>query len=298
MGSSTAEQTTIAFSFDLNDNYTLRYNFGDTDNFSDVQVDQDQANRIASADDPFTAADADVPLVDEEKHVLYDYTERSHEVQLVSNLDGPLNFIVGAFTYENYSAWFVPFYVHTQPWVNVSMSTTPLVPLASPVVARTPLPSLPVSLGQPRRRKQRLNAASPGTTGPVREGTDHSLFLDFQVIGSSETQAAFVNAEYQLSDQWMVSGGLRYTEDEKSQDLNGGVAIFLIPLRWALPPCNLFRRSRTPSSNLGEDHWAHLSGTHPGRESLDLRAHFDRIPSRQFPDQIRCASEDWSRRRR
>ncbi|MYF29226.1 MAG: TonB-dependent receptor [Gammaproteobacteria bacterium] len=113
VGSSTAEQTTIAFSFELNDNYTLRYNFGDTDNFSDVQVDQDQTNRVASADDPLRAADADVPLVDEEKHVLYDYTERSHEIQLVSNLDGQFNFIVGAFTYENTSAWFVPFYVHT-----------------------------------------------------------------------------------------------------------------------------------------------------------------------------------------
>ncbi|MDE0191597.1 MAG: TonB-dependent receptor plug domain-containing protein [Gammaproteobacteria bacterium] len=121
VGSSTAEQTTIAFSFELNDNYTLRYNFGDTDNFSDVQVDQDQTNRVASADDPLRAADADVPLVDEEKHVLYDYTERSHEIQLVSNLDGQFNFIVGAFTYENTSAWFVPFYVHTQPWVNVNV---------------------------------------------------------------------------------------------------------------------------------------------------------------------------------
>ena len=71
MGSSTAEQTTIAFSFDLNDNYTLRYNFGDSDNFSDVQVDQDQTNRVASTDDPLRASDADVLLIDDAKHVLY-----------------------------------------------------------------------------------------------------------------------------------------------------------------------------------------------------------------------------------
>ena len=234
VGSSTAEQATIAFSFDLNDHYTLRYNFGDTDNFSDVQVDQDQTNRVASADDPFRAADADAPLVDEEKHVLYDYTERSHELQLVSNLDGPLNFIVGAFTYENYSAWFVPFYVHTQPWVNVNVDDAAR---GAGFAGGCPeaLALFTGIIGAAASPEEAIERDQPGNYWACPEGTDHSLFLDFQVIGSSETQAAFVNAEYQVNDQWLVSGGLRYTEDEKAQDLNGGVALFAFPFIGPFP---------------------------------------------------------------
>ena len=225
VGSSTAEQTTIAFSFELNDNYTLRYNFGDTDNFSDVQVDQDQTNRVASADDPLRAADADVPLVDEEKHVLYDYTERSHEIQLVSNLDGQFDFIVGAFTYENTSAWFVPFYVHTQPWVNVNVDEAARAAGYAGGCEQA-LGFFTGIIGAASSPEEAIERGQPGNYWACPEGTDHSQFLDFRVIGSSETQAAFVNAEYQVNDEWLVSGGLRYTEDEKSQDLNGGVAIF------------------------------------------------------------------------
>ena len=42
--------------------YTLRYNFGDTDNLSQVQKDRDMTNRVASADDRLIASDAPVPL--------------------------------------------------------------------------------------------------------------------------------------------------------------------------------------------------------------------------------------------
>ena len=225
VGSSTAEQTTFAFSFDLSDNYTLRYNFGDTDNLSDVQLDQDQTNRVPSADDPLKASDADVLIIDDAKHVLYDYTERSHELQLVSNLDGQFNFIVGAFTYENYSAWFVPFYIHARPWVNVNVDDAARAAGYAGGCAEA-LGLLGAIFNAATSPEQAVERGQPGNYWTCPEGTDHSLFLDYQVIGSSETQAAFVNAEYQVNDQWLVSGGLRYTADEKAQELNGGSAIF------------------------------------------------------------------------
>ena len=81
-------------------------------------------------------------------------------------------------------------------------------------------------IGAAASPEQAIERGQPGNYWACPTGTDHSQFLDFRVIGSSETQAAFVNAEYQINDQWLVSGGLRYTEDEKSQDLNGGVAVF------------------------------------------------------------------------
>ena len=225
VGSSTAEQTTFAFSFDLSNNYTLRYNFGDTDNLSDVQLDQDQTNRVPSADDPLKASDADVLIIDDAKHVLYDYTERSHELQLVSNLDGQFNFIVGAFTYENYSAWFVPFYIHARPWVNVNVDDAARAAGYAGGCAEA-LGLLGAIFNAATSPEQAVERGQPGNYWTCPEGTDHSLFLDYQVIGSSETQAAFVNAEYQVNDQWLVSGGLRYTADEKAQELNGGAAIF------------------------------------------------------------------------
>ena len=225
VGSSTAEQTTFAFSFDLSNNYTLRYNFGDTDNLSDVQLDQDQTNRVPSADDPLKASDADVLIIDDAKHVLYDYTERSHELQLVSNLDGQFNFIVGAFTYENYSAWFVPFYIHARPWVNVNVDDAARAAGYAGGCAEA-LGLLGAIFNAATSPEQAVERGQPGNYWTCPEGTDHSLFLDYQVIGSSETQAAFVNAEYQVNDQWLVSGGLRYTADEKAQELNGGSAIF------------------------------------------------------------------------
>ena len=257
VGSSTAEQTTISFSFDLNDNYTLRYNFGDTDNFSDVQVDQDQTNRVASADNPLRASDADVLLIDDAKHVLYDYTERSHELQLVSNLDGPFNFIVGAFTYENYSAWFVPFYIHARPWINVNVDDAARAAGYAGGCAEA-LALLGGIFGAATSPGQAIERGQPGNYWACPEGTDHSLFLDFQVIGSSETQAAFVNAEYQVNDQWLVSGGLRYTEDEKSQDLNGGVAIFQFPFLGPFP-FEIFFDDREPDPRTWDATIGHIS---------------------------------------
>ncbi len=267
VGSSSAEQTTIAFSFDLNDNYTLRYNFGDTDNFSDVQNDQDQTNRVASADDPLKASDADVPLVDDTKHVMYDYTERSHELQLVSDLDGPFNFIVGAFTYENYSAWLVPFYINARPWVNVDVDDAARAFGYAGGCAEA-LSLLGAIFNAATSPEQAIERGQPGNYWTCPTGTDHSLFLDYRTIGSSETQAAFVNAEYQINDQWLVSGGLRYTEDEKAQELNGGSAIFQFAFLGPFP-FEIFFDDREPDPRTWDATIGHLSLEYsPDEDSL------------------------------
>ena len=258
VGASTAEQTTITFSFDLNDNYTLRYNFGDTDNFSDVQNDQDQTNRVGSAADPYTASDADAPLIDDSKHVSYDYTERSHELQLISNLDGPFNFIAGAFTYENYTAWFVPFFIHATPHANVMNVDDFAREAGYAGGCADALGLLTGILGAASTPEEAIENGQPGNywTCPAM-GTDLSLFLDFRVIGSSETQAAFVNAEYQVNDQWLVSGGLRYTEDKKSQDLNGGVANFFFGFIGV--PLAIFFDDREPDPRTWDATIGHIS---------------------------------------
>ena len=225
VGSSSGEQSLIAYSFEINDNFTLRYNFGDTDNFSQVQRDRDMTNRIASAADPLIASDAPVPLVDEQVQVWYDYTETSHELQLVSDLDGQFNFIVGLYTYENWSAWGVPSFVYTNPWAYLNAEEAALAAGFAGGCAEA-LGFLTTIFGAASSEQEAIEMGVPGNWWQCPEGNDHAQWLLFRTTASSDTNAAFFNAEYQLNDQWMVSGGLRYTEDRKTQEKNGGWAKF------------------------------------------------------------------------
>ncbi len=224
VGGSTSEQSTIAFSFDINDNYTLRYNFGDTDNFSRVQRDRDMTNRVGRADDPFTASDADVPLIDAEINVWYDYTETSHEVQLVSNLDGQFNFIVGAFTYENFTGWFVPVLTYTNPW-RLGLAEDHAVAAGFAGGCAEIADTILRPFGFSTTPEEAVANGEPGNYWQCPTGDDHTQTLLFGTTAESETDAYFVNAEYQVNDQWLVSGGLRYTEDFKVQKTNGGTFI-------------------------------------------------------------------------
>ena len=235
VGSSSAEQYSVAFSFDISDHYTLRYNFGDTDNLSRVQRDQDMTNRVPSAADPFTASDANAPLVDDEFQVWYDYTERSHELQLVSNLDGQFNFIVGLFTYENTSEWTVHSFRHTNPWID-SFSDD-VAAAAGFAGGCSDVLGIVGALGflGATSPEQAIENGTPGNYWRCPEGNDHRRWLLYRTSASSETEAAFVNAEFQINDQWMVSGGLRYTKDDKTQEQNGGAALFAFPFLGNVP---------------------------------------------------------------
>lgn len=225
VGSSMGEQSAVAFSYDLNDNFTLRYNYGDTDNFSQVQRDRDMTNRIASANDRFTAADADVPLVDEQFEVFYDYTESSHELQLVSDFDGSFNFIAGLFTYENHTAWGVPSFVYTNPWAysdpdEVAINAGFAGGCADALALLTSI------FGAASSAEEAIEMGTPGNYWQCPAGTDHAQWLLFRTTASSETQAAFINADFEINDQWLISGGMRYTKDRKTQEENGGFAKF------------------------------------------------------------------------
>ena len=224
VGGSTAERQSTAFSFDLSDNYTLRYNFGDTDNFSKVQKDRDMTNRVASVDDPLIASDAPVPLKDEANQVLYAYNETSHELQLVSNLDGRFNYILGAFTYENAMEWIVPSFVYTNAWANVSAEDAAAASHFG--TCANALTFLVGIFGAASSPEEAEAIGTPGNYWRCPEGDDHNQWLSFESKGSSETDAYFINGDYQINDQWLVSGGLRYTEDLKTQDFNGGWAKF------------------------------------------------------------------------
>ncbi|MEM7363225.1 MAG: TonB-dependent receptor [Pseudomonadota bacterium] len=219
-GGSNAESMSAQFRFDINEQFQIRYSYGDTDNFSTVTRDRDMTARVASANDPFTAADADVPLVDSDIRVLFFYEEESHELQLVSNMDGPLNFIVGYFQYENATNWRVPVFTHTNSWTNQTFDEAAIA--AGFAGGCADVVATLQSFGISTTPEEAIANDEPGNFWQCAPGNDHTQTLDFGTTASSETEAFFVNAEYRLNDNWVISGGLRATEDTKNQGENGG----------------------------------------------------------------------------
>ncbi|MEM7017458.1 MAG: TonB-dependent receptor [Pseudomonadota bacterium] len=219
---SEADQYFLSANFDVTDNFTLRYNYGHTDNFSRVTRGRDGTNRIASIADPTLSTDAGVRFDAQRLGVTYDYTETSHELQLLSNLDGPFNFITGIFFYENDTTWSVP--------RDDFSSAFRFTDANQAAAAASPFFGVPVS----SCNDILTNVIVPfgiGSIDPLDNdglywtcapGTDHTRTLLFTTNGKSDTRAVFFNMDYQLNEQWLVSGGLRYTEDEKRQGFDGG----------------------------------------------------------------------------
>ncbi len=216
-----AEQGAISFSYELSDQYSLRYNYGDTNNFSTVFRDRDMTNRVSSTSDPFIASDAPVPFSDAAINVWYDYTESSHELQLVSHLEGGFNYIVGLFTYENTTEWYVPVFNYTNVWRHETADEAARAAGFANCQEIVDTILIPWEL----TTQAAIDAGGRGNYWQCPDGNDHTQTLLFGTTASSETKAAFVNAEYEFSDLWQVSGGLRFTEDVKNQGFQGGFFI-------------------------------------------------------------------------
>ncbi|MYJ75204.1 MAG: TonB-dependent receptor plug domain-containing protein, partial [Gammaproteobacteria bacterium] len=99
-------ETVIAYAmFDLTETLTLRYNFGLADILQSSSRDNDNTNRVSSAQDVSLASDGLVPFINDRQENFFPYEETSHELQLLSNFDGPFNFVSGVFYYDVENAW-------------------------------------------------------------------------------------------------------------------------------------------------------------------------------------------------
>ncbi|MCY4059249.1 MAG: hypothetical protein OXG44_14730, partial [Gammaproteobacteria bacterium] len=86
MSGSEGDQRTASADYQLTESFSLRYNYGSTDNFQQVTRDNDFTNRVGSSADPLLSADAGVPFDDVVLGVTYDYTEESHELSSYPSL--------------------------------------------------------------------------------------------------------------------------------------------------------------------------------------------------------------------
>jgi iron complex outermembrane receptor protein len=233
--------------WNVTDTLTLRYIYGSSETHTLGSQDGDQTSRIGSASDRTIPADLDsttmvtclffgpgavrseldcwrrgqalVGLAFEDKEDNFEFRnkESSHEINLVSNFDGPFNFIAGLYYYENDTFWEQASLDFANPlrFVNADAAAR----AASPIFGRFPVTScasylndffLP-TFGNPATR------TAFGLAVGCPEGADNTKSSAFFSGTKDETTAAFVNVEYEFSEQWRVAGGLRWTKDRKKQ---------------------------------------------------------------------------------
>ena len=234
-----AERWSFNANFQLTDELSLRYTYGENESHTFGSEDTDATDRVGSTADPSIPADLTDPaliqrwideegfLADTEDAWLDDDEESSHELQLFSNFNGPLNFVAGVYTYENKSSW----RDRQHNWANPLNTTN-----AEEAVARIDLDRD----GQPDYGSCQefydefvlgVLEWDPSEAIRCQQGNNHDFSTGGGAGATSETNAAFVSGDYRLNDQWQISGGLRWTEDKKSllPEINGdhGVVGFL-----------------------------------------------------------------------
>ena len=257
----TQEAFTIEAHFKLNDTHEIVYHFGDRDTRTDITDDQDQTSRqpggrclaihprVISGElqegqvHPRCALDERGNGVygDMLTNYLRTSDQRSHEIALVSNNEGPLNYTIG-YTYLSgdepyvYRSIFNGVNTGNDPWNNDAFyqDTTAACEANLEAVAFS-WESLRWN-ADIRNPSNPSNALAPGyligcygsdysaNWSDVTNGTVHAngsgVKAGFYGNVTYEQAAYYGNVEYVLNDRWKVFGGLRYNDDHKEHDQN------------------------------------------------------------------------------
>ena len=221
--------------FDLTDTLTLRFTAGDTLTDTIESRDNDRTDRVPAREDPTLPQDCvdqlgvegcratGLSYSDSETGYLYFNDEQSQEIQLISNFDGPLNFVAGIFHYENESFW----KNSGNNFANPSLFRTADASVA--LVDQDGDGAPDYSNCQDFYQSYVIGTDDPDTSVIEGRGFDSSEYTgcaegDYHAFkGGSQSGAAtdsdaiYANVEYRLNDRWNVALGLRRTEDGKRQ---------------------------------------------------------------------------------
>ncbi len=251
---SESDLITFYATYDINEQYTVRYNYSDSDVYQFVTRDRDHTNREPSATDPLLSSDGMVPFEDARYRLPYIYEEESHELQLFSNFDGSFNFIVGLFQYKNMTHWEIDTDSYSNSYRYDHIDDV-VAALGGEAQTCEEFIAAPFEMYGRYGKGNPLAAANEWWECPT--GTDHTLNLIFATRAFSETEAVFFNTEYQLNENWLVSGGLRYTEDEKEQAYTGGV--WVPPIYYFGVPLTLVYDNTAPDIQTWDQTIGHIS---------------------------------------
>ena len=236
---SEADQVNLYAQYQLTETLRVRYSFNDSDVSMINAKDADYANRVATPGDHTVASDGLATPFEDTHYVLpYLYDETSHELQISSSLSGPFNFIAGLFAYENTTFWDLVRVDQTRPYRFGTADEQ--------AVAASPIYGFVEARNCQDVMTNVVEAFGIGTSDPAQadqweglywycpEGSEHTETVRFYTGAESETRAAFFSGTYRFDDHWTVSGGLRWTEDEKAQKPEAGGGFALVVLGGAL----------------------------------------------------------------
>lgn len=255
LGEDNSQETfSIEAHFKINDSHELVYHYGDRDTRTDISNDGDQTNRqpggrclaihprVISGElqegqvHPRCALDERGNGVygDSISNYLRTSDQRSHELALVSNNEGPLNYTVG-FTYL---AGDEP-YVFRDTFNGVETGSHNLnnpdfykdtTAICEAALAGDGLwrdirdPSEPANGAAPSYVTGCYGADYSANWSDVTNGPVHAngsgVVSAFYGNVTYEQAAIYGNVEYVLNDKWKVFGGIRYNDDHKEHDQN------------------------------------------------------------------------------
>ncbi|MDA1302677.1 MAG: TonB-dependent receptor, partial [Proteobacteria bacterium] len=227
-----AERWSFNADIELNEHFTLRYTYGENDSHRFSSVDGDNTDRVGSAGNQTVPADltgAEIDLwiaegaeyQDTESAWFENDEEESHELQLFSNFDGPFNFVAGVFMYENKTGW----QDRQQDWASphlymdaeeaVAFIDWDLDGAADWSSCDDFLNNFVLAEDDESTEFVEGLGESPEEIWGCAEGNNHEWKSGGGAGSASESRAVFVSGDYRLNEQWQVSGGLRWLEDEK-----------------------------------------------------------------------------------
>ena len=223
---STSDRFTLAVDWDMTDELTLRYVFGDSKSDTVRAADDDLTSRVPDPNDPFVAADAPVQFIDAQWRYHFNSDETSHELQLISKFDGRFEFIIGAYAYNNDNRFQYDNYDYTPESGNGILTWKRFVDVDE-VAREFGLEDCEafIAIYVPSWFPNELTCPEPRN--------DHTHWHSYYNPAVQDAQGVFTNAQYQLNDNWRLAGGLRWTEDEKSFRVDGH--IYFDTTQWGGP---------------------------------------------------------------
>ncbi len=157
----------------------------------------------------------------------FEYDETSHELLFRSSYGGNFNFIGGLFAYDNERSGTI--HRHDLDGSIRFGTADEQTRRASPVYGFYELDNCEDGI----RAILGVEPYEPDAEGLYwfcPEGDEHSHILSFFNTAKNRTQAAFFSGDYRFNDSWALSGGVRYTEDEKEQKAEDQGGFFTLSL--------------------------------------------------------------------